>query len=197
MTKQEFLSSLRNQLQGLPPEDIDERVSFYEEMINDRIDEGKSEQEAVADLGSVDEVVKTIAEDTPLAKLVKHKMKPKRPIPAWVIILLALGFPLWLPLAITALVLIGVFFMLVWIMVIVTYSVEVAFVSSTFTGIVCFFAYLFHGEFSAIALGSAVVSAGAAILMVFACFYATKGSILLTKKILTGIKMMFIKKGDK
>ena len=49
MTKKEFLSSLRSKLQGLPPSDIDERISFYSEMIDDRMDEGKSEEEAVSD----------------------------------------------------------------------------------------------------------------------------------------------------
>ena len=42
MTKKEFLSSLRSKLQGLPPSDIDERIGFYCEMIDDRMDEGKS-----------------------------------------------------------------------------------------------------------------------------------------------------------
>ena len=80
MTKQEFLTSLRAKLQGLPQQDIDERVSFYEEMINDRIDEGEKEEDIIAELGSVDDVVRTIAADIPLAKIVKHKMKPKRRI---------------------------------------------------------------------------------------------------------------------
>ena len=42
MYKYEFLTALREQLVGLPKEDIEERISFYEEMINDRMDEGKS-----------------------------------------------------------------------------------------------------------------------------------------------------------
>ena len=48
MTKNEFLSSLRSKLQGLPPADIDERIGFYSEMIDDRMDEGKSEEEAIS-----------------------------------------------------------------------------------------------------------------------------------------------------
>lgn len=197
MTKQEFLTSLRAKLQGLPQEDIDERVSFYDEMISDRIDEGENEEEIVASIGNIDDVVKTIAADIPLAKIVKHKMTPKKPIPAWVFILIGLSFPFWLPFAITALVLAVVFFALLWIMVIVTYSVETAFVSSAVAGITGFFAYLGQGEFNLVSLGSGIISIGAAILMVFACIYATIGSIKLTKRIITGIKMIFIKKGDK
>ena len=35
MDKQQFLKALRSGLNGLPQEDIEERMCFYEEMIND------------------------------------------------------------------------------------------------------------------------------------------------------------------
>lgn len=199
MTKKEFLSELRSKLQGLPPEDIDERVSFYEEMINDRMDEGKTEEEAVAEIGSVEDVVREIAKDTPLVKLVKEKMKPRRRIRAWEIVLIVLGFPLWFPLLITALVLIMVFWILVWVLVIVTYTVEIALSAASVAGVVAFMAYFLNGEMNYTAIGASIMCAGAAILFVFACIGATKGSIALTKGIITGIKMLFIgkKKGDK
>ena len=199
MTKEQFLSELRSKLQGLPPADIDERVSFYEEMINDRLDEGKTEEEAINEIGSVDDIVREIAKDTPLVKLVKEKMKPKRRVKAWEIVLLVVGFPLWFPLLITALVLIMVFWILGWVMVIVTYALELAFAASSVAGVVAFAAYLMNGEMNYTAIGASIMCAGAAILMVFACIGATKGSIALTKTIITGIKMLFIgkKKGDK
>ena len=74
MNKQEFLRGLRTALSGLPQDDIEERVTFYGEMIDDRIEEGMSEDEAVAGIGTVDEVrAQTIAE-IPLQKLVKEKV---------------------------------------------------------------------------------------------------------------------------
>ena len=48
MGKQEFLAQLRKGLQGLPQEDIEERLTFYSEMIDDRMEEGLSEEEAVS-----------------------------------------------------------------------------------------------------------------------------------------------------
>ena len=47
MNKEEFLSELRTKLSGLPQEDIEERISFYSEMIDDRMEDGISEEEAV------------------------------------------------------------------------------------------------------------------------------------------------------
>lgn len=60
MTKQEFLAELRRGLSGLPQNDIEERLNFYSEMIDDRMEEGLSEQEAVDGIGSVDSVVSQI-----------------------------------------------------------------------------------------------------------------------------------------
>ena len=57
MRKQEFLAKLRKGLSGLPQDDIEERLIFYSEMIEDRKEEGLSEEEAVAAIGSVDEIV--------------------------------------------------------------------------------------------------------------------------------------------
>ena len=72
MNKQTFLSELRSRLSGLPQEDIDGHIGLYEEMIDDRIEEGLPEEEAVADVGSIDEIVTQILADYPLSKLVKE-----------------------------------------------------------------------------------------------------------------------------
>ena len=197
MTKQEFLTSLRAKLQGLPKEDIDERVSFYEEMINDRIDEGEDEETAVAELGSVDDVVRTIAADIPLAKIVKHRMTPKKRIPGWVIALIIVSFPFWLPLVITSLSLVFSGFVLIWAMVIVAYSVEAAFVGAAISSGAAFMVSLVEGEINLVALGSCILSIGAAIAGIVGCIYATIGTAKLTKRIVTGIKMIFIKKGER
>lgn len=195
MTKQEFLSSLRSKLQGLPPADIDERVSFYEEMIDDRIDEGESEENAVAEIGNVDDVVMEIAKDTPLVKLVKEKMKPKRSLRAWEIVLIILGFPIWFPLLLTALILAFVACLLVWVLAIVTYATEISLIAASVAGATSFAMYFVNGEFNILALGLSVMAAGGAVLLFFGCIGATKLSINISKKIMTGIKTAFIKKG--
>ena len=96
MTKMQFLMSLHNKLSGLPQNEIEERLNFYSEMIEDRIEEGVSEEEAVAQIGTVDEIAEQIIADIPLTKIAKEKIKPKRHIKAWEFVLLILGSPLWL-----------------------------------------------------------------------------------------------------
>ena len=195
MKKEQFLNELRNKLQGLPKEDIDNRISFYEEMINDRVDEGKSEEEAIEDIGSVDEIVNEIAKETPLVKLVKERYKPSRALRVWEIILITLGFPLWFPLLLTAFILAFVGYLLVWVWVIVTYAIELSLVGSTIMAVIVMFLGLAQGAFNPMWLGIALMSAGASILMVFACIGVTKVTFKLSSKIILGIKSAFIKKG--
>ena len=44
MNKQEFLSRLEQALSGLPAEELQERLAFYRESIEDRVEEGLSEE---------------------------------------------------------------------------------------------------------------------------------------------------------
>ena len=53
MNKTEFLDALRHALGKLPSYEVEQSIAFYAEMIDDRIEDGMSEQEAVAALGSV------------------------------------------------------------------------------------------------------------------------------------------------
>lgn len=197
MYKNEFLAALREQLVGLPKEDIEERISFYEEMINDRIDEGKSEEEAVADIGTVDEVVKEIAGDTKLVTLVKHKMTPKRSLRGWEIAIIIGSFPFWLPIVIVSFVLALVGFILLWTLVIVTYTVETALWVSSAVSAFSFVMSAINGTPNFLMLGMSIMAAGGAILMIFACFGSTKLTIGLTKRMMIGIKSAFIRKGGK
>lgn len=200
MTKKQFLNELRSKLVGLPQEDVDERISFYEEMINDRMDEGKSEEEAVADIGTVDEVIKQIAKETPLVSLVKHKMKPKRRLRGWEVVLIILGFPLWFPLMITAFVLMLVGFILMWTGAIVTYAVEASLIAATFMSLLSFFLGYFDGGGITANLpyiGMALMCFGGAIGFGFACFGVSKGMAKATRGMFIGIKSWFIRKGDK
>ena len=196
MNREEFLSQLRQSLRGLPKEDIEDRINFYSESISDRMEEGKSEEEAIADIGSVDSVVKDIAQKTPMKTLVKEKMRPKRSLRGWEILLLVLGFPLWFPLLITFFVLVMVGIMLVWVGVIVSFTVELALSASFFAGTAAFTASLLAGEPGILYLGIALTSLGAAIFLAFGCSGIVKATAKLSKSIILGIKSWFIRKGD-
>ena len=98
MNRQEYLDDIKEKLLGLSEEDIDKALEFYMEALDDRMDDGLTEEQAINAVGSADEVAEQILMDTPLPKLVSATVKPKRALKAWEIVLLVLGAPLWIPL---------------------------------------------------------------------------------------------------
>ena len=126
MTKHEFLMQLSSKLSGLPRTDIDERLMFYSEMIEDRKEDGLSEEEAVAAVGSVDEIAVQISSEIPFAKVVKDRIKTNRRLTTLEIVLLVLGSPIWLSLLIAAFAVIISLYAALWSVIISLWSVFVS-----------------------------------------------------------------------
>lgn len=192
MNKIEFINELRTKLKGLPKDDVDERMNFYSEMIDDLIEDGKSEEEAINELGGVDKVISEISKETPLKKLIKEKTRPKHELKAWQIILIILGFPLWFPLITIMCVLVLVLYVLIWVFVIVIYALDLVFTITSFAALLAFIIVLFVPYFNYGYLGIGIFSIGLSILFFFASVAITKLAIKLSKNILIGIKKIFI-----
>lgn len=198
MDKQAFLTALRSGLSGLPQDDIEERLTFYGEMIDDRMEEGLSEEEAVAAIGEVSEIARQAVADTPLAKIAKERIRPKRRLKTWEIVLLALGSPIWLSLAIAAAAILFAVIVSLWSVILslwaVFASLAVSAVAAVPTG--AFFAVGGHGAAGLAMLSAGLVCAGLTILLFFGCMGAMKGILRLTEKITLWTKDRFIKKED-
>lgn len=194
MTKSEFLQQLREKMKGLPKTDIEDRVNFYSEMIDDRIEEGLSEEAAVRDIGNVDEIVTKQIDDTSLTKIVTEKVKPKRRLKAWEIVLIILGFPLWFPLLMFVLTMLLVFYIIWWSAVIVLWSIEGSLIMSVFAAIVNMFAFTFRRELlSGFGyFGLSLLTAGLSIFLFMGCVAVTKATFQLTKKVTLKIKKSII-----
>ena len=96
MKKSEFLNLLESELAELPESEIKKSLTYYSEMIDDRIEDGESESDAVASLGSIDEISKSVISQTPLSVKVGEPAKKKVRLNISVLILLILGSPIWL-----------------------------------------------------------------------------------------------------
>ena len=196
MNKEQFLEELRRKLAGLPQSDLDERLQFYGEMIDDRMEDGLSEAEAVAGIGSVDEVVAQIMEEIPLSKLVKEKVKRSRGLKVWEIVLLVLGSPVWLPLGIAAFAVGLSVYIALWAILIGFWAVDLSLAVGALGLLAGAVLYLTKGNLAGagVMLGAAILCAGLAILWFAACLALTKGLLRLTKKMLLGMKRLFIGK---
>ena len=96
MTKQLFLNELAAALHSLPREERYRTLGYYDELIDDRMEDGQSEEDAVESLGSPEQVAREIlGEEEPAPSTSKGRK-------VWLIVLLVLGFPLWGSLLVTA-----------------------------------------------------------------------------------------------
>ncbi len=199
MNKSEFLDKLRAKLKGLASEDISLSADYYGEMIDDRIEEGLNEEDAVAALGSLDEIVKQILRETPLHKIVKEKVKSRHRLRAWEVVLISAGSPLWVPILIAFSAVVLTVYISTWAIVIscyaVTFTLAVSSIAILLGGCAAFVLYgVGEGLFL---LGAALVIAALAILAFLGCNGFAKGVVYLGKKIILGIKKCIIGKGDK
>lgn len=196
MSKQEFLAQLHKGLSGLPQDDIEERLAFYSEMIDDRMEEGFSEEEAIQAIGNINEIISQIVADIPLKKLVKEKMKPKKRMAVWEIVLLVLGSPIWLSLLLAMVAIILSIYVVLWSVIVSLWAIFASLIGCAFGGIVAgiCIAVVGYSVAGISMIGMGLVSAGFAIFLFYGCKLATKGILLLTKKIALSIKKCFVKK---
>ncbi|MBQ7678614.1 MAG: DUF1700 domain-containing protein [Butyrivibrio sp.] len=198
MNKEEFLRALRDRLSGLPEADMEERIIFYREMIEDRMEDGFSEEEAVAQIGPVEDIVSQIMSEIPLTRIVKERVKPRRKLKTWEIVLLILGFPLWFPLLISAFAVLLSLYITVWSVLICIYAADLSLAAGAACGIFGIFLWLRAGNpaGAVFGAGAALTCAGLAILLFFACIWLTRGLIRGTGRILTGLKTSLVGKGN-
>ena len=196
MDKKEFLWRLMDGLSGLPMEDIDRSLDYYSEMIDDRMEDGLSEEEAVAALGPVGEICSQILAETPLSRLVKEAVRPKRKLRVWEIILLVLGSPMWVPLMAAALIVVVSVYLSIWAVLLSLYTADLAGAVAGLAGVVTMFHMLSIGQIAEgiLFLGGSLVCIGLAILLFFGFNQLTKGLVWVTKRGLLALKGCFVRK---
>ena len=192
MKKEDFLNKLRIKLSNLPKEDLDERINFYSEMIDDRIEDGFQEEEAINDIGTLDEVSRQVIANYPLKKLIKEKVTPKKKINIATIILLVLGSPIWLSLLIAVIVVLFSLYVVLASLLISLWAVFIALVAGGLGGIVLGVIYIFQGS-GALLLGGSIICLGLGILLFFGCKELTKLFMVFSKNIIVWIKNLFLK----
>ena len=198
MNKEEFLAELSRRLSGLTDSDIRERVDFYREMIEDHVEDGLSEEEAVAEIGDARQIVEQIMSEIPLTRLVKERVRPKRKLKAWEIVLLVLGSPVWVPLVLAAAAVVLSVYVVIWAAVVCIYAADVSLAAGAISGILGIVLYLKEGNAlgALFSVGMGFASAGLAILLFFGCVWLTKSVVHITGRMLLKLKASFVRKED-
>ena len=196
MDKYDFLLALAERLEGLPEADKQASLDYYSEILDDLIESGMTETDAVASLGSVDAIAQEILMDIPLPKLVKAKMKGKKPLAGLELTLLIVGFPIWFPLLVAGFAVIFAVCVSLWAVVISLYAADLSLALGGLSGLLAAILLLVGGEpLSALLfMGAALVLAGLSILLFLGCNATAKGMWKLCRLTLRGIKACFIRK---
>ena len=199
MTKINFILSLHEMLYDLPRKDVEERLGFYSEMIEDRMEDGLAEEEAVAAIGTIEEIAAQIRED--ISPDIPTEVKPittKRRLKAWEIVLLAVGSPVWLSLLIAAVAVVIALYASLWAVLISFWAVFASFAGCAAGCIAGGVVFIVNGNIlqGIATIGMGFICAGLSILCFFGCKAAIKGVLILTKKFAMRLKKVFKKLGE-
>lgn len=191
MTKLEFLNELERQLSGLSQAEISKTTSFYSEIISDKTEDGMTEEEAVASLGSITELAHQAFLEAPVSQVIKSKIK--KPVPLWAIILLILGFPLWFGLLIAFFAVILSVYVSVWAAIISFWAAAVGLIAGGLAA--AFSSAFFFTVNTATALfylGGGLVCAGIGTLLVFPVLALSKVSVKFTVWFAKKVKSLIV-----
>lgn len=128
MNKKEFMTELRRMTAQMPQEEANQYTLYYSEMIEDAMEDGSSEEEAVALLGGMDEIAAYIRENHSQIPVQPQNTDtvPRKQVPVWAIVLIILGFPVWFSLLCTLLSL----YVVGWALIVSLYAVMISLVAA-------------------------------------------------------------------
>ncbi len=196
MNKEEYLALLNNGLSGLPQEELEECLLFYTEMIADRMEEGLSEEEAVAAIGPVSEIIRQAKSEASPSPITPSK--PKRRLKVWEILLLILGAPLWFSLLVAAFSVIIALLATLWCVVAVLWVVLAAGAGCSLGGLFSGSLFIYQGNVTSglVMIAGGLVCIGLSIFWFYLCNATTKGAFWLTKNFAKWIGKCFARKGS-
>jgi uncharacterized membrane protein len=199
MNKQEFLNNLSANLALLPKYEIEKSISYYSEIIDDRIEDGMTEEDAVAALGDIGKIAENIMYDKSIPTLMKARVSESKNKAAnkglW-LTLVILGFPLWFPLLAAFVSVCFTLYISVWVVIISLYTVVLSLGLSCVAGIAAGFVFFYVKTVpvSLAILGMAICCGALTLFMIKPVYLITLGLIKFTAYIIRKIKSLFITK---
>lgn len=181
MNKKQFLKELETALGSAPAVDREKTIDFYSELIDDIVEEGVTEEEAVAGLGKIDDIAKDAVNEIPVTAFVKDKVK-KRKITPLTIVLIIMASPIWAPVLLSAAAVVFSIYITVWAVIAAFFAVFAGFAAGAPLGIVeaGFMAFSGNTPDAIFVFGCALILAGAAIYLFYLAVLTAKSAIRAT-----------------
>ena len=180
MRKNEFINAIRGSLRGYPHNEVENSIEFYSEIIDDRVENGMTEEEAVASLGDLDMIIKNIKVDMPLKSVIKERVKENKEERIRENKHMSAGF---------------VFYMLLWVFDIVIFAVSIALAACLAGGVIGGVINFIAGNpGTGIAfIGVGIAALGLAIFLFMAGTGVAKANVSLTGSFLRGTKRKILR----
>ena len=195
MNKQDFLAKLETALAGIPHAERQKTVDYYREYIEDCIEDGAQEEEAVNSLESVDDIAEKIINEIPIHKFVSESVKSKK-YGGIKIALIILGSPVWIPLLIGAISTIFSLYMSVWAIILSLFTTSLGLAIGGIGYAISSFIFIGKNILSTLfMLGGGLICVGLGILIFILTIEFSKLFIKYTKRIIRKIKSLFINGG--
>jgi len=188
VNKKQFLKRLKYELRGLPREEIEASLRFYDEAISEHMEHGKTEAEAVEAVGSPEDAAGRLLAEMPdeiTDRMIRNRsLRRKIALPALII-----GLPVWIALLVAA--------------VAVAISLAATYLAVTvcvFAAAAVLFAAVIPGVYLVMISGS-IANALMCISVVLACIglgiLLVIAAIIMTKAGIRGFKSIFRSKRRK
>lgn len=199
MNKQMFLSTLKEKLSDLPLSEVEKVLSFYEEAIDDRIEDGKTEEQAVSELDSIDTIVREMQINLPLTKLISKKVKKSHEKSnhktLWMVLAIC-GSPIWVPIALSLAIVALSIYITIWAVIISLYCAVFSFAIACVAGLLTS-VFRFIGSGAAVGflqIGISIFCGGIFIVTFKPMVLLSKKLINVTVKFVKWVKSLFVTK---
>ena len=195
MNKTEFLAALRSALGKLPEPEIRASLDFYAEAIDDRVEDGASEDEAVAALGDVNAIAAQIIAETPPIPKAVAKMKTGSRT-ANIVLAIVLS-PIWVPLALAFVLCVAAIYLSIWIVIAALWACVAVLLLCGPIGIAGLTYCLATGYplTGLWLLGCGVAGSGLGLFALLGMKAVSRGLVQLTGMFANGVKSLFVKRG--
>ena len=168
MTRDEVLGRLGELLACLPAEQVEETKAFYAEAIADRMEDGMSEEEAVAAMGTLD--------DLPAVPRAIARTRRRSTALLWVLAIV--GSPVWVPLLAAFAAVAVTVYICIWVLALCVWIVAVALGGVGVVGLLLAVSGVIIGHFP-----YALASAGVGLGLVGVALFVGAGAWAAAKQI--------------
>ena len=193
MNKRDFLKKLSKALHTMQRDERKKSLVYYEELISDNMENGLTEEEAVAKCGNIGTIADDILSDACMSAAIKQKGRAVNTA------LLIAGAPLWIALVCVVIAVLIVVYAAIWVVMIALFAVLIALFAAGLAGMAAFVLQLVNGfpATAFMALGTGLISAALVLLLYNPVIKLAKCILKATVVIWKKTWAMVLKKGGR